>query len=106
MRVPAIKRVAYIYMYICTDITDLLVKEFYSWRPYKLILQRLSEVHGIRRRYDLYISSVYKVYTKIEGGEPPACIFYCIDYTVAKHCYSSLVTQFVLVETTTSKSQP
>lgn len=29
----------------------LLVKYFYSWRPYKLIVARLKEVHGFNRRF-------------------------------------------------------
>ena len=27
------------------------MRYFYSWRPYKLIVKRLEEVHGIKRRY-------------------------------------------------------
>lgn len=34
-------------------IAGLLTKYFNSWRPYKLILQRLREVHGIERRYTM-----------------------------------------------------
>ena len=31
-------------------ITDVLCEYFYSWRPYKTILVRLRQFHGIRRR--------------------------------------------------------
>ena len=29
--------------------------EAYSWRPYELILTRLREVHGLRRRYNVAV---------------------------------------------------
>ena len=33
-----------------TLILGMLRDYFYSWRPYKVILARLQEIHGIRRR--------------------------------------------------------
>ena len=32
-------------------LTELITELFYSWRSYNLILKRLREVHGIRRRH-------------------------------------------------------
>ena len=34
---------------------ELLTELFYSWRPYKLILKRLNEVHGCKRRLALSV---------------------------------------------------
>ena len=37
---------------------ELLI-ELYSWRPYKLILKRLNEVHGCKRRLALSVHFMF-----------------------------------------------
>ena len=38
---------------------ELLTELFYSWRPYKLILKRINEVHGCKRRLALSVHFMF-----------------------------------------------